>query len=82
LIILTSGLISGFVGMAAPQYVQYAIDRAVFNRDAGGLCRLFLLRSDASEGQMQAFMTTIIQGVTQLDALDLNAEAQPPNREL
>jgi len=37
LIILTFGLISGFIGMAAPQYVQYAIDHAVLNRDAGGL---------------------------------------------
>lgn len=37
LIILTFALVSGFIGLAAPQYVQYAIDHAVLNRDAGGL---------------------------------------------
>ena len=31
------GLVGGFVGLAAPQFVQYAIDSAVLNQDAGSL---------------------------------------------
>ncbi len=44
--------------------------------ERGGLGRLFL------EGQVHAFMASILFGMSRLDALDLDAETQPPDREL
>jgi hypothetical protein len=74
-----------------PQYDHLSLVRTFVVEDVKELVEASLLLQEVGcsrfgglflEREMHAFVTAILLGMTRLDALDADAEAQPPDRQL